>query len=162
MIIVFMGVAGAGKTTVGKLLADRLHWPFFEGDDFHPPENIEKMTRGVALNDIDRHPWLIAIAAKIRELLERGESAVFSCSALRAHYRSYLRAGNNAQVQLVYLQGDEPLIHRRLQTRSRHFFKAKMVTTQFDILEEPDDALTVSAALPAVEIVNRVVVHFRL
>ena len=162
MIIVLMGVAGAGKTTVGRLLAERLRWPFFEGDAFHPAENIEKMSRGVALNDIDRHPWLIAIAARIRELIERKESAVFSCSALRAHYRNYLRAGNHPDVQLVYLQGDEPLIHRRVQTRKEHFFKPEMITSQFEILEEPEDAFTVSAQLPPNEIVSRVLEHFGL
>jgi gluconokinase len=157
MIIVLMGVAGAEKDAVGRLLADRLHWPFFEGDDFHPPENVEKMSRGIALSDVDRHPWLIAIGARIRELIDRNESAVFSCSALRAHYRSYLRAGNHPDVRLVHLQGEEPLIHRRIQTRKEPFFQS-----QFEIMDEPEDAFVVSAQLAPSEIVRRVIDRFGL
>src|SRR5919206_643957 len=102
MVVVLMGVAGSGKTTIGRLLADDLGWKFYDADDFHPPANVEKMARGVPLEDADRLPWLEALRDLIRGCLERGEGAVLACSALKESYREYLLV--DERVKLVYLK----------------------------------------------------------
>ena len=137
MYIIVMGVAGSGKSTVGKLLAERLGWPFYDGDDFHPPENIEKIRRGEALNDSDREPWLKAI----KELMENHDGpAVIGCSALKKSYRDYLR-GNMQKVRFVYLQGTRQILEMRLSKRKDHFAGADILESQLETLEEPDSAL---------------------
>ncbi len=140
MIIVVMGVSGCGKTTVGQQLADRLGWPFFDGDAFHPPANIDKMSRGIPLNDDDRADWLAAIAERMRALIAANQSGVFACSALKEKYRAQLRVSD--QVRFVYLRGDYDLIWSRMQRRSDHYMKPGMLASQFEALEEPHDALT--------------------
>ncbi|MEQ9618292.1 MAG: gluconokinase [Deltaproteobacteria bacterium] len=138
MILIIIGVAGAGKTTVGKLLAEKLGWKFYDADDYHPKENVEKMKRGVSLTDEDRKPWL----ERLRGLIgEQTGSAVIACSALKQSYRDYLRSGNKG-VRFIYLKGSKELIRKRLQNRKGHFAGAGILDGQFDALEEPDDALT--------------------
>jgi gluconokinase len=158
MIIVIMGVAGAGKSTVGELLAAELHCEFLDGDSLHPPANIEKMTRGVPLTDADRAPWLAEIHARIVESFERGESLVVACSALKQQYRDTLERG--VAITWVYLKGTQALIRGRLQHRQHHFMRAQMLASQFADLQEPEDAIVVDVAVePAVavrQIVNAV------
>ncbi|PYS80122.1 MAG: gluconate kinase, partial [Acidobacteria bacterium] len=134
MVIILMGVSGSGKTTIGRRLADELGWKFYDGDDFHPRANVEKMAHGVPLDDEDRAPWLESLRDLIRSCLVRGESAVLACSALKRSYRQYLLIDEN--VMLVYLKGDYELIEERLEGRSEHFMKPKMLDSQFDALEE--------------------------
>lgn len=155
MVVILMGVSGAGKTTVGKRLADELGWPFYDGDDFHPQANVDKMARGVPLVDEDRWPWLRAIRAFIHERLQSGEPAIIACSALKQSYRNLLRDGNK-EIRLVYLKGDFDVIQHRLQARKDHFFDADLLASQFDALEEPDpdDALIVDIDKPPDEIVR--------
>jgi len=135
-IIVVMGVSGSGKTTVGAMLAGRLHWVYAEADDFHPLANIEKMAAGHPLTDEDRKPWLAAICAWMDKQIEAGQPGVVTCSALKRAYRDELRAGR-PEVRLVYLHGDRDLIAARLASRHGHFFHADMLDTQFRDLEEP-------------------------
>jgi gluconokinase len=121
MIVVLMGVSGAGKTTVGECLAAELGWTFVEADEFHPPTNIEKMRAGTPLTDGDRRPWLRALRGRIDEACGRGENAVLACSALKAEYREYLERGCPADVRYVYLRASAELIRRRLEAREGHF-----------------------------------------
>ena len=136
MVVVLMGVAGSGKTTIGRLLAEELGWKFYDADDFHPPANVEKMASGCPLEDADRLPWLEALRDLIRGCLERGEGAVVACSALKESYREYLLVGEG--VRLAYLKGDHELILERLGKRRGHFMKPKMLDSQFAALEEPE------------------------
>ena len=142
MIVILMGVSGAGKTTVGELLAAQLGWPFYDADGFHPPENVAKMSRGVALTDEDRWPWLEALADHIRAVDADGRSAVVACSALRASYRDRLLAASE-DARVVYLKGSYELIDERLRARSGHFFDAGLLASQFEALEEPGDVIAV-------------------
>ncbi|CAN5836395.1 gluconokinase [soil metagenome] len=142
MIILLMGVSGSGKTTVGSLLAARLNWPFFDADEFHPQANIDKMARGVPLTDEDRQPWLRAIRDKMSDLERNDTSAVLSSSALKRDYRDLLLEGDDA-VELVYLKGSYSLLGSRLETREHHFFKPELLKSQFEALQEPQNALVV-------------------
>jgi gluconokinase len=155
MIIIVMGVSGCGKTTIGQQLADRLGWPFFDGDAFHPPANIDKMSRGIPLNDDDRSGWLAAIADRMRELIAANESGVFACSALKEKYREQLRINN--QIQFVYLRGTYDLIWSRMQQRPGHYMKPNMLASQFEALEEPREALTLEIGQPPGQIIERVI-----
>lgn len=150
-----IGVAGSGKTTIGRLLAADLGWPFFDGDDFHPRANIDKMRRGIPLTDADRNPWLDALNRLIRDIAGEGRNAVVACSALKRAYRDRLREGA-ADVRFVYLRGDALLIQRRLEARPDHFMKAGMLASQLGALEEPADALIVDAAEEPNAIVARI------
>lgn len=144
MVILLMGVSGSGKTTLGAALARRLHVPFYDGDAFHPPENVEKMRRGEPLEDADRLPWLEKLRQLVEDLLRENRRAVVACSALKRSYRDLLRRGNPGLV-LVYLKGDYALIRARLQERRGHYMPPGLLQSQFDALEEPDEseALTV-------------------
>jgi len=145
IVLILMGVSGAGKTTVGTLLAEALGWEFVDGDDFHPDANRKKMEQGIPLTDEDRRPWLRAIRDYIRERLSAGAPAVIACSALKAAYREVLLDGNDG-AKIVYLKGSHGLIRRRLDARTDHFFDAELLKSQFETLEEPESeaALTVS------------------
>jgi len=146
MVIILMGVAGAGKTTIGRGLAAELGWPFYDADDLHPRANVEKMRRGVPLTDEDRRPWLAALRELIAGCLARDKNAVLACSALKAEYREYLLL--DERVKLVYLKGDYELIQARLRARRDHFMPPEMLASQFATLEEPADALQIDVALP--------------
>ncbi|MEK7789651.1 MAG: gluconokinase [Planctomycetota bacterium] len=145
MVVILMGVSGAGKTTIGQCLAKDLGWPFYEGDDFHPQTNIDKMRQGIALNDADRDVWLIALESLISELVYKRQSAVIACSALKCTYRKRLQT-DVAMVQFVYLKGNFALIQKRLQERCGHFMNADLLANQFDTLEEPVEVLTIDVA----------------
>src|SRR5438045_2504788 len=135
-----MGVVGAGKTTVGQLLAQRLGWQFADADDFHSPHNVEKIRHGVALDDADRAPWLAALRRAIEQWNATGQNLVLACSALKNSYRDELRAG---PVRFVYLKGDYELIRQRLHSRRGHFASESILKSQLEDLEEPDDAIAV-------------------
>ncbi len=138
--MIICGVSGAGKTTVGVLLAQDLGWRFYEADDFHSSANIEKMRHGVPLTDEDRWPWLDSLRELIKRCLAAGENAVLACSALKKSYREYLRF--SADVKLVYLRGDYALIANQLRRRRGHFMDPALLQSQFDDLEEPQLAET--------------------
>ncbi len=154
-IIIVMGVAGAGKSTLGRALAERLGCDFIEGDDYHPPSNIEKMRAGIALDDTDRRPWLAALRQRILEYIERNDNAVMTCSALKHDYRQWL-SGDLAPVVYVYLSGAKDLIRTRLKAREHHFMLADKLDSQFRTLEPPDDALLVPVDLATEAQVARV------
>jgi gluconokinase len=135
--IVVMGVSGAGKSTVGRLIAERLDCPFRDADSFHPAANIEKMASGQPLTDEDRWPWLRAIAAWIAEHRAAGTTCVVTCSALKRAYRDLVTGNQRADVRLVYLTGGIDLIAARLKARTGHFMPPALLRSQFDALEEP-------------------------
>ena len=145
MIVILIGVSGVGKTAIGQLLAEDLGWQFYEGDDFHPQANIDKMRQGIPLTDADRAPWLAALNRLIRDLVREGQSAVVACSALKQAYRDRLLRYTQ-DVRVVYLKGDYDLIRKRLQERPGHFMKANLLASQFDALEEPERVLAVDTA----------------
>ncbi len=147
-----MGVAGSGKTTIGRLLAAQLGWPYHEADDFHSAANKAKMGRGEPLDDTDRAPWLAAIRAAMDACAARGQSAVFTCSALKESYRHVLVAGAPG-VRLVFLTGDRTLLQQRLEARPGHYMKAGMLESQLAILEPPTGALTLEVRQTPEEIV---------
>jgi gluconokinase len=138
MVVIIFGVSGAGKTTIGQLLAEELGWRFYEADDFHSQANIEKMREGVPLTDEDRWPWLESLRKLIKHCLGAGENAVLACSALKEAYRRRLRV--NADVKLVFLRGDYELIANQLRHRRRHFMNPALLQSQFADLEEPQPA----------------------
>ncbi|HEX2339232.1 MAG TPA: gluconokinase [Vicinamibacterales bacterium] len=154
MIIILMGVSGSGKTTVGKLLASELGWEFLEADDFHPPANIEKMQRGIPLDDTDRDPWLDAIAKALEARVRSGTNAVLACSALKQAHRKRLRV--SPDVRFVYLKGSFEEIEERLRDRRGHFFSPDLLESQFEALEEPRDALVVNVSDPPETIVRQI------
>ena len=146
MVVVLMGVSGSGKTTIGKILAEKLGWTFIEGDDFHPPANVAKMRAGTPLTDTDRAPWLAALRERVDAACERGENAVLACSALKHAYQDYLEKHEPECVQYVYLHGSEELIRQRLAERKGHFMNPGLLHSQFETLEPPADALRVEVS----------------
>ncbi len=155
MIIIVMGVSGSGKTTISRMLANQVGWPFYGGDTFHPEANVEKMTEGTALTDADRSPWLSALRALIEQLIRENENAVIACSALKQAYRDRLKQGDDA-VRFVYLKGSRALILRRMEARAGHFMPPDLLDSQLAVLEEPRDALTVDITPPPETIVARI------
>jgi|ERR1700722_17153128 len=154
MVVVVMGVTGAGKTTVGRLLAQELGWEFEEGDDFHSAANIEKMRRGIPLSEEDRQPWLERLRGEIAKRDAEARNLVLECSALRKSYRTMLTVGTG--VKFVYLKGDAGRIAERLKMRRGHFADEKILPAQFADLEEPDDAVVAGVAATPQEIVNQI------
>jgi len=151
-VVVTMGVSGSGKTTIARGIAAALGWTMVEGDAFHPPVNVAKMSAGTPLTDEDRWPWLAAIAAEIDRLRAAGQSAVVACSALKRAYRDVL-IGNRDDVWLVYLMGSKALIGGRMAARAGHFMPPALLDSQFATLEEPaaDERPIVLAVDPAPE-----------
>jgi len=159
MIVIVAGVSGSGKTTIGGLLAERLGWPFADGDSFHPAANIAKMAAGIALTDEDRWPWLSAIGAWMDARAAAGESGVLACSALKRVYREALLDGRPA-AKLVFLDVGHDLDARRLAARRGHFFPAKLLDSQFDDLEVPrpaEGALVLTAQGTPAELVDAII-----
>jgi carbohydrate kinase (thermoresistant glucokinase family) len=157
-VVVVMGVSGSGKSTIGALLAAQLSWRFEDGDRFHPAANVEKMRRGIPLTDDDRWPWLRAIAEWIDQTRQGGEHAVVACSALKRRYRDIL-VGDRRDVRLVYLDGEEALIARRIAIRHEHFMPQSLLHSQFQALESPgpdENPITVSIAPAPDQIVARI------
>ena len=145
LFYIIMGVSGTGKSTIGKLLSDRTGWAFYDADDFHSSANLEKMNRGIPLTDSDRQPWLAELNQLIVQTLNTGYHGILACSALKSQYRQILRQ-NNSQVIFVYLRGDYDCIQTRIQQRTGHFMDSSLLQSQFDILEEPQDALVIDVA----------------
>ncbi len=142
MVIMVMGTTGAGKTTVGRLLAARLGWNFLDADDFHPQANIEKMKHGIALTDADRAPWLANIHSRLLQLTSEGKNAVLACSALKQTYRETLSAG--LDFRIVYLRGTYEQMRRHILSRHGHFAGEAILAGQFADLEEPQNALALN------------------
>ena len=148
MVVVVMGVSGAGKTTVGHLLADQLGWEFYDADELHSSENKRKMCEGIALTDADREPWLSLITDLIGKLVASNTNAVIACSALKQSYRESIVV-DPAKVKIVFLKGSHELIAARIAHRRNHFMSNALLQSQFDALEEPLDAIIVDiSAIP--------------
>jgi gluconokinase len=157
VIILLMGPAGSGKTTVGKLLAAQLSWEFADGDDFHSPANKEKMSRGMGLSDEDRLPWLQAIHDAMQQWLAQGRNVVLACSALKRSYRDLLGIHSNAMdIKLVYLKGTYDLLLARLHSRKGHYATEQLLASQHADLEEPADATTIDVAKSPEQIVSEI------
>jgi gluconokinase len=157
VIVIVFGVSGAGKTTIGKLLAEELGWQFYEADDFHPRANIEKMRSGLPLTDEDRWPWLERLREQIMRSLAAKENAVLACSALKRMYREHLRVSGD--VKFVFLRGDYALIERQLRRRRGHFMNPALLQSQFADLEEPqpdEDVLTIDLGRSPQELVDEI------
>ncbi len=137
-----MGVSGTGKSTIGKLLSEALHIPFFDGDDFHPESNVKKMRSGQPLNDEDRQGWLQTLNALAKK--HRSQGAIIACSALKKNYRDLLLDGMEDSLQFIYLEGSFELIKSRLGKRKGHFMPLSLLKSQFETLQPPSDAITVS------------------
>jgi carbohydrate kinase (thermoresistant glucokinase family) len=159
MIVVVIGVAGSGKTTVGRMLADAMHCPFLEGDLLHPAANVGKMTHGIPLTDVDRAPWLAAIHARLLAAFRRDQSLVVGCSALKQSYRAILAEG--IPITWIYLKDSAALIRSRLQHRTGHYMKADMLASQFEALEEPSDAIVVDVSQSPGAILEQVLTELR-
>ena len=141
MIVVVMGVSGSGKSTTGEALARTLGWPFVEGDDLHPPENVAKMAAGIPLTDDDRWPWLDRIVAELRSCAQATPDIVVACSALKQTYRDRLAPAGD--VRFVHLHGDRETIAARLAMRQHRYMPATLLDSQFATLEPPADAIVV-------------------
>ncbi len=163
MIILLMGVSGVGKTTIGKLLADSLHWEFSDADAFHSPENVKKMQSSIPLSEADRTPWLQDLQTAIKHWLQENKNVVLACSALKDSYRQFLVLDSDGfanakgeRIKLVYLKGSYELIQKRLQERHNHYMSEKLLNSQFDTLEEPLDTIFIDVAEPPQVIVENI------
>jgi gluconokinase len=156
VIVILMGAAGAGKSTIGAVLAASLGWPFLDADDFHTATNVEQMRRGIGLTDDQRGPWLARVRQAMLDQIANGQSAVVACSALKRRFRQLLTAGV-ADVRFVHLQADEALLRTRLSTRRGHFAGPALAASQLHDLETPElDAVIVDASLPPGILVSRI------
>ncbi len=166
MVIILMGVSGAGKTAVGQALAARLGWIFEDADDWHSAANVEKMHSGIPLNDEDREPWLESLNRSIRQWVAAEAKVVLACSALKARYREALRAGiqDPASVRFVCLRASYETIDRRLRERHGHYMPESLLRSQFEALEEPSpaEALVVDAALAIPVVVDAIIAGLHL
>jgi gluconokinase len=151
-----MGVTGSGKTTVAKLFAEKIGAVFYEGDDFHPPENIVKMRAGIPLTDTDRNKWLKTLRKIIVRALAKKEFSVLTCSALKVKYREEL-SGGDPRIKFIFLSGPQNLIAERLKKRRGHFMPLELLESQFAILEPPADALVFSCAQSPKKIVAELI-----
>ena len=149
-----MGTTGAGKTTIGKLLAQQLGWVFLDADDFHPAANIEKMKKGIPLTDADRVPWLAAIHAELVRQSEAGKNCVLACSALKKAYRDTL--GARLEMKVVYLKGSYEEMKKHILARHGHFAGEQILASQFANLEEPEGGVTVEIARTPQQIVAEI------
>ena len=156
MVIILMGAAGAGKTTVGRRLSEQLGWVFLDGDAVHPPANITKMAHGIPLTDEDRLPWLHALRRSIAEWAERHIDAVLACSLLTRAHRAVALDGNETHVQLVYLRASHNLLQARLTARTGHFAGVALLDSQLALLEEPADALVLDASHPPDQLIQTI------
>ncbi len=154
MIVIVMGVAGVGKTTVGRLLASELGWEFADADSYHPAENIKKMASGVPLTDADREPWLRILRQTIESWIAHDQDVVLACSALRESCRKFLAVG--PVVKFVYLSGPLPLIEERIRRRTGHYMHGAMLESQFETLEEPTGVPKVDVSAEPPQIVREI------
>lgn len=155
MTFVLMGVAGCGKTTIGKLLAQKLKIPFYDADDFHSEECLQKMREGIALDDIARMPWLAKLSAEIRKW-NREYGAVLACSALKECYRSILSSDGSEKVLFIHLTGARDVLIRRIENRHAHFFPPTLLESQLNILEPPSNGIVVQIDKKPEEIVHEI------
>lgn len=153
--IILMGVAGSGKTAVGSRVAKRLGWLFLDADDFHPPANVEKMKRGIPLDDNDRAPWLDRMHSELRRQISEGHSVLLACSALKDSYRDALK-NHLPEVRFVFLDVDRSTLLERLQKRQAHFFPKELLDSQIATLERPHDAFVVDANRSIDEVVDSI------
>lgn len=156
MILLLMGVAGSGKTTIGRMLADALKWPFADADDYHPAENREKMRNGIPLTDEDRAPWLDRLSALMNEHSAQGGNLILACSALREAYRRKL-VDERYDVRIIYLKGTPEVLERRLAGRQHSFMNAQLLESQLATLEEPSSAIVLSIEMDPQELVSEVI-----
>ena len=164
MVIVLMGAAGAGKTTVGRRLAQALNWHFYDADAFHPNENIAKMAQGVALTDEDRRPWLQGLRSALAEWVSKNENFVLASSLVKQSHRRIVLAGSENSVRLVYLKAARSLLGRRLVERTGHFAGAELLESQMAALEEPSShaALVLDASDSPEELVFQIRAALRI
>lgn len=155
MILIVCGVSGTGKSTIGKLLSDKLHIPFFDGDDFHPETNVKKMKSGKPLNDQDRKPWLELLATELA-LCEKNNGAVLACSALKESYRKVLASQCKSEINWIMLNGSAELLTERLEQRQGHFMGTKLLQSQLNTLELPNYGLIIDVQKTIDEIVTDV------
>jgi gluconokinase len=161
MVLILMGPMGCGKSTIGKMLSEKLGWPFYDADDFHSEENVKKMRAGVALTDEDRAAWLETLHAKIEDWLDRGQDTVLACSALKQAYREALGV-NQTTVRSIYLKGSYDLVRRRIEERHHPYMDKTLLRSQFDILEEPKDGLWVDISPTPEAVVNAILKNLML
>ncbi len=154
MVVVLMGVAGAGKTTVGELLAARLSWKFADADTFHSAANVEKMRQGIPLTDADRAPWLEGLRTLLVQWIKDGTNGVLACSALKAKYRKDLQVAPD--VKFVYLKVSPDLLSQRLHARHGHYMTEKMLASQLEALEEPRNAIVIAGDGTPAKIVEEI------
>lgn len=159
MVYIIMGVSGVGKTEIGVLLADKLDLPFYDGDDFHPPENVEKMRSGRPLTDEDRKPWLTILAMNINKWTHSG-GAVLACSALKQTYRDQLVAMTN-RVRFIHLTAPEERIEERLSRRKGHYMPGSLLQSQLNALEPPNSAITVENHNDPEKVVEEIIGHLK-
>lgn len=154
-----MGIAGSGKTTIGRALAERAGWPFYDADDYHSAGNIARMTKGEPLTDADRDSWLTALSNLIATLDASGGPAVLACSALRDRYRDRLESASpRGLVRFVYLHVSREVAEARMRARLGHYMPASLVGSQIETLEQPENALVLDGTLPIATLVDRILV----
>ena len=161
MVVILMGVSGCGKTTVGRELQSLLNWDFYDADDYHPRENVEKMSSGIPLTDEDRKPWLEGLASEIKKWNADRGNAILACSALKAVYRDMLGVDQKSVVT-VFLKGDFDLLAERLRNRKGHYMNPDLLQSQLDTLEEPDGGLVFNIKLSPSDIAKKTAVQLRL
>lgn len=158
--VIVMGVCGSGKTTIAKAIASKLELPFLEGDDYHPPSNVEKMSNAIELNDADRWPWLDLLGMALKKKNNSVKSGVIaSCSALKRSYRERLTGSSDALILFVFLGGSRQTLLNRMLSRKDHYMPSSLLDSQLDTLEKPENdelALTVSIEKSIDEIVEEV------
>ena len=154
-----MGVSGSGKTTVGEALAQNLGWDFFDADDFHPAENIAKMTKGIPLSDSDRAPWLASLHQLLSATLKSNRHPILACSALKEKYRTQLLNGVGG-VEIIYLKGTYELIWSRMSVREGHYMKPEMLRSQFAALEEPEEVLVLDVSMSVEDMIDKIMSRY--
>ena len=161
MVLILMGPMGCGKTTIGKMLAERLGWSFYDGDEFHPKKNVEKMRVGIALTDEDRKLWLEILYGNIQRWLKEKENTILACSALKQAYRDILGVDQNT-VRTVYLKGSDELLRKRIEERQHPYMDKNLLRSQLDTLEEPKDGLTVDISAAPEIVVSTIITNLNL
>jgi len=161
MVLILMGPMGSGKTTIGKMLAEKLGWPFYDGDSFHPKENVEKMRAGIALTDEDRRLWLEKLRDNIQGWLKKRQDTILACSALKQAYRDILGVDQKT-VRTVYLKGSYQLLRKRIEERQHPYMDKNLLRSQLDTLEEPEEGLHVDISAPSKTIVNTIIQNLKL